>query len=479
MKKLKEIYFLFISIFLYVTIFSFFSIMRHLSSKLGDPDLSIFGQGFYTALKFGMPFFNTFEGGSHFAYHNSPIFYLLLPFYAIYPSIITLNILQSLALGLGAVPLFLIARDKLGEKNALFFSILYLLYHPLHGINYDQFNELSFAVTPLFFALYFFLKRRFLPFWVCIILTLMCKEDAAFVVIFWGIYGIVLGFLEKKNFSLLATNSIIMIAIGTGYLYLSLYIIIPHFSHVHNYGYFSERYGYLGSNLPSIMANIILQPITIIKVLLQKERLLYFLEMFLPLAFIPFFSPGLLFMTIPVFLINLLSQVAFMYNTGSRYNAYLIPFIFGATVLALEKILSCAKYDDREKVRKKIFSIMFILTILCSLLINNTPLRIGFKVPMITEHQKKILFLTKTIPRDASVSTQVDILQHLCHRIHAYASYYPGSDYIFVDETSKWHREYSHWEEKLQNILNENNYEKIYDEDGIKIYRLAEGKKTL
>jgi len=153
---------LIIGILIYIIIFFFFALKRYHSAQIGDPDTSLFDQSFYTAYKYGLPFNNTFEyynnfiGISHFGIHNSFIFYLILPFYSIYPSCITLLILQCMAMGIGAVPVYLIAKDRLDQKTALIFALMYLLYHPMHGVNYDQFNELSFSVAPLLFAVYFF-----------------------------------------------------------------------------------------------------------------------------------------------------------------------------------------------------------------------------------------------------------------------------------------------------------------------------------
>lgn len=476
--KFNEWYLLFAAILLYIAVFSFFSISRHLSSALGDPDFSIFDQSFYTALKHGLPFYNTFEASSHFAKHLSPIFYLLLPFYAIYPDIITLNIMQSAALAVGAVPVYLIAKEYFAGKTPLLFSCLYLLYHPLHGINYDQFNELSFAVAPLLFALYYFIKKKYAAFWIFFILALLCKEDASFVAVFWGLYGLGFAFLQKRpsghnaeEQKKLLVTSVMLLFVGAMYLYFSLYVIIPYFQGG-KYIYFTERYSTFGASFHEVARNIVFHPVHALKVLFQKEKLAYFFELFLPLGFTPFISPGLLVMSFPTFFINMLSDNSSMYNSGNRYSAYIIPFLFGAAIMGVDKLLKNVKTDKKDKVKNNIMAIMFTLTILCSLFLNNTPLRSGFKVPVVTEHQEKILALAKTLPKDASISTQVDILQHVCHRVHAYSGYYAGSEFILVDEKTKWYSMHARWDENLPKILSLGKYEKIYDEDGIKLYRL-------
>ncbi len=476
--KLKPFHWLIIGIILYTLLFTYFGTVRHLSSYYGDPDTSINDQSMYTALKYGMPLFNTFEKCSHFGVHTSPLFYLLLPFYAIYPGTPVFIFLESFAIALGALPLYLLVRMKMGEEKALLFALLYLLYHPLHGVNYDQTNEMCFSICPLLFALYLFFSRRFALFWIAMIIFLSCKEDAAFVAIFWGLYGAVLYFLEKRQSLPLLIHSILMILIGFVYLYVALYIVIPHYHPEHLVVNFHFRYRHLGFTMHEVIRTIITKPLYIISFLLQKEKILYILELLVPLAFLPLLSPALLWMTLPSFGINLLSTCPQMYNTGGRYSAYIIPFLFVAAVFSYEKLVNRQKPEQRERFGSRLMRTMLVLTILSTLFLDQSPLRIGFFVPPITPHQMKILALVKTIPPEASISTQVDILKHVCHRVHAYSGYHKGSEYIFVDERSLWYSQHAQWDKILPAILATGDYEKIYDDEGIKIFRRCTSSTT-
>jgi len=476
LSRIKPLHWLIFGMALYTILFTFFGTMRHLSSYYGDPDTSINDQSMYTALKYGMPLFNTFEKCSHFGVHTSPLFYLLLPIYAICPGTPMFVFLESFAIALGALPIFLLARKRLDEDKALLFAVIYLLYHPLHGVNYDQTNEMCFSICPLLFALYFFISRRFGPFWIAMILFLGCKEDAAFVAIFWGLYGGVLYLIEKRQSLALLIHSILMIAAGIAYLYVALYIVIPHYHPEHLVVNFHFRYRHLGFTMHEIIWTVITKPLYILGFLLQKDKIVYMLELLVPLAFLPLLSPALLWMTVPSFGINLLSTCPQMYNTGGRYSAYIIPFLFAAAVLSYEKMVNRQKPENRERFANRLIRTMLALTLLSTLLLNHSPLRIGFFVPPITSHQKKILALVKTIPPEASISTQVDILKHVCHRVHAYSGYHEGSEYILVDERSLWYNQHAQWDRNLPAILETGAYEKIYDDEGIRLYRLCRPK---
>lgn len=65
---------------------------------------------------------------SHFAVHFSPAYYLMLPFYTLFPHPVTLQILQGIFVTSGIIPVFLIAR-KYGFSliHSSLFSAIYAL----------------------------------------------------------------------------------------------------------------------------------------------------------------------------------------------------------------------------------------------------------------------------------------------------------------------------------------------------------------
>lgn len=459
--------------------------MRYYSSKLGDPDVGLFGQSFYTAATYGKAFVNTFnEGGSHFRQHSSFIFYLILPFYMLYKSVVTLLFIHTLAIALGAVPVYLIAKEKISESAGLFFAIMYLLFHPVHGANYDPFSELGFVITPLLFAFYFLMKRRFFYCWIFLIITLSAKEDMSFIVMAFGLYGAYLSISEmlkvtpfKFTVNKLFINSACMVLAGAVYIYLALYVIIPHFAGGHAYGYFSERYGNLGSSLSEVAANIFIHPGLVLQSLIIKKKIFAVLEVLLPFGFLSILELPVLLIALPSMLVNLLSNYEFMYNSGTRYLAPWIPFIVISAIFGMSKMLNSINDPAaRERRFRRLSVFLLVFMILVSLIIDNTPFRIGFRYPKIDAHQRIILYMVKEIPPDASVSTQVGIYNFLCNRMEAYCGYKEGVEYIMVDSTSKWYSEQANWDKIMPKVLARGDYELVDEHDGIQIYRKINAK---
>ena len=110
------------------------TILKHNAFLTSGFDLGIFNQAFSTTLFDGKLFYETADlsfnpGGSFFGVHFSPILFLLLPFYAIYPSVENLLVMQTVILALGAFPIYWMSRDKLG-KNVRAYCVFCLLHLP-------------------------------------------------------------------------------------------------------------------------------------------------------------------------------------------------------------------------------------------------------------------------------------------------------------------------------------------------------------
>jgi len=489
-----------IAMLVYTLIFSTFSLMRHFSGAKGDPDLGLYDQAFYTATQ-GRLFHNDFEGMSHFGIHNSPIFFLLLPIYAL-GGYVSLEVLMAAVLALGAWPLFRLAQKRVSPTAGVWFALMYLLFHPLHGVNYDQgFHEMGFVLTPLIFAVYFMLDHRYLPMWASIIVALTCREDVGFTVAFLGLFGLLAtagsgrpaaggpvagggpaaeSFIrpaDAANRRRLMLNSIAMLLVGALWVYLSLYVIIPHFR-PNPYGYFAERYGYLGSTLPQVLGTILTRPLLWMPKLLEWPRISYLLEFIFPTAGLCLFAPGLLIPAIPTLAINLLPPNYDMCTTGSRCASMVIPFFWCAAVLGLQKV--AARESDpvrRERKVRRWITTAFTLTLLFTLAFNCTPFNDPFhRMPRITDHSRLVMRMARQVPPQATVATQAGIYQFLSRREGCYAMrYQPGVEYILVDrsprnERDKWFR-HAGWDRVLPQLISSGAYEVLADEDGVILLR--------
>ncbi len=110
-----------------------------------------------------------------------PILLLLAPLSALIPGPEALIVVQTSALALGAVPIYLLANDALDSRRAGgAFAAAYLLLPGLHGAALAGFDPLV-LLGPLFLTLVWCLERRaWRGFYLLVALCLMVRDDAAF-----------------------------------------------------------------------------------------------------------------------------------------------------------------------------------------------------------------------------------------------------------------------------------------------------------
>jgi uncharacterized membrane protein len=123
----------------YFLVYATLSVLRHLSYHSLGFDLGLYDQVFWNTSQ-GRILESTMSQGmpiphSQMSDHFSPIYLALEPFYLAFPHPETLVVLQTLALTLGAWPIFLLARLKLSEGYALLWVAVYFLSVPLAYIN--------------------------------------------------------------------------------------------------------------------------------------------------------------------------------------------------------------------------------------------------------------------------------------------------------------------------------------------------------
>jgi uncharacterized membrane protein len=119
----------------YFIVYSTLSVLRHESYHSFGFDLGLFDQVFWNTTQ-GRPFESTMSQSlpvphSLLGDHFSPVFLLLMPFYFVFPHPETLLVLQTLALALGAWPVYLLAKLKLPAGYAVLWVLAYFLVVPL------------------------------------------------------------------------------------------------------------------------------------------------------------------------------------------------------------------------------------------------------------------------------------------------------------------------------------------------------------
>jgi len=433
---------LFVAIVTYGIVFSYFTVLKHNVFQSNAWDLGIFDQSLYTTVHNGKLFYNTVElylnsGGSYFTVHFSPILFLLLPVYAINSSPTTLLIIQSFALSLGALPLYLIAKKLLqSNKTAFMLAIAYLLYPALQGANWYDFHTAALLPVLFFSLCYFMITQRWKLYFPCVLLAVMVEEHAVFAVLIIAAYyffasGNIKSFpkLTKPLVMDGKMASIITLLICIVYYAISIYVksyfpIDPNYVELLKA---TASYSVLGlKGDPTLFPfYVISNPQNAFNALMYDYPLkfLYMIFLFGPLLFIPFKSK-LTVGVIGLLALFLFSNYEAYYLIGNQYPLYVVPLIFMAAIYGLRKI----DIHFRTPLLKTmlVVTLLFIISTSPISPISNTFAREGllwYPTTSLKQNENTVSLndLVNVIPSNASVLTQNKIFPHVSHRINAYA----------------------------------------------------------
>ncbi|MEM1333762.1 MAG: DUF2079 domain-containing protein, partial [Actinomycetota bacterium] len=172
----------------YVWYFSVRSLNNHHALGTSTYDSALYDQGVWLLSRFEEPFV-TLMGRNLFGDHTSFVLLFLVPIYWVFPGAGVLFIAQSVAIGAGAIPVFLYGRKRLGnEWYALFAAFAYLVHPAVGWTNLENFHPDGFLGAFVGFAIYAALERRWRMYAVFVVLSLLVKEDASLVVVPLGVW---------------------------------------------------------------------------------------------------------------------------------------------------------------------------------------------------------------------------------------------------------------------------------------------------
>lgn len=314
-------------------LFGALALLRHWTFHSTASDLAVFDQVLWNTIH-GRFMESTLslarcEPHSFFGDHFSPALLLILPLYALVPGPETLIVVQTIALALGVWPVYLLARRFLPtSEQRLVWVAAYLLSAPLSFIALFDFHEITLAVAPLGFALYFLATRRTVPMIVCLLVALLAKEEVAVI----GVgFGVALAFQRRWWPSALVTVGSIVAFVVT------LKVIIPAFAAGAPYQYLS-RYASLGRDEGEIARTLLLDPLRALRVLGQGEvgsKVVFVLSLFGPGLGLALRSKWALVTSVPTLGYLMLSDYGGFHTLHNQYGAPLIPLALGTSILGV------------------------------------------------------------------------------------------------------------------------------------------------
>jgi uncharacterized membrane protein len=352
--------------------------------------------------------------------HFTPALLLWLPLYSLFPSPITLSVLQVTLITTAGIVLYFLARCYLEPSLASWLSVSFYGANAVLGPTLANFHDSS--QTPLFiFTLLLALEKRW---WLlfCLMASLipLIREDAGIMLFSIGTYLVV-----SKRFPRIG---IALCVSSLGYMLLLTNVIMPLFSADISRRFMLERFGQYASGSEASTLDIIKGMLTRPGVLLAElvtpidRTLLYLLGHWLPLAFVPAISPAAWLVSGFPLLKLLIGKGDSVLAINIRYALTVVPGLFYGAILW---------WSQHRQTFTPSFRRVWIGCITLSLVftLSSNPNRtLSFAVPDAIQpwvyvslprqwqHAAQIRSLLPQIPADASVAATTYLIPHLSSR---------------------------------------------------------------
>ena len=408
-------------------------------------DIGIFSQMFHR-MSTDLTAITTLERDrvlSHFAVHISPIFYLMLPFYKVFPHVETLEVLQIWVVFSAVIPLRLLLKRLNFSKSINSLIIAWFVLIPVMTTAGGYHLHENCFLVPLIIWLFYFISSE--QKWKILLVTLLLlfvKEDAFIYVVSIGLY-----FLFQKRFSLSSqTKKWIILAdfiLPVLYFALGLYLL-----NTYGEGGMVSRFEpYLleGENgILSVLKNLILHPTYVFSKLLIAKKLGYLFFVLAPLAFLPLVQRNWsnYLLCLPLIVINLLPDWPYQYDIGFQYSYGSQTLLFIMALLALED-LKVSKFIKE----KTTVAIVIVGIIMSGTLLHHFTHNWSFNVGYYFEHKEKfdtMRYTLESLPEEASVVTEGGYTPALRNHQYLYDIFYHNDkkaddsiDYIVIPREQK------------------------------------------
>lgn len=410
----------------YFLVYTTLSVLRHESYHSFGFDLGLFNQIFWNTTQ-GRPLESTMSQAlpvphSLLGDHFSPVFFLLMPFYYAAPHPETLLVIQTLALALGAWPVYLLAKLKLPTGYAPWWVVAYLLFVPLAYINLYDFHEVAYSVAPLGFALYFLERGRRGWFLVSLLFTFLVKEEMGLIGAGFGAY-VLLGKRDwKLGLAVLAGSLLAFLAV--------IQVAIPFFAGGRSYPYIADRYAQVGGSPRGILTTLVTDPLRIVRALVQPKKAYFVVGIFGSTLGLSALAGWAALLLLPGLSYLLLSNYLPQFSFTSQYSAPLIPLVVGTAILALARL--------PEPAQRPVMAAVVVSSLVFSWAYGDLPFSRKFDPSQYSTPPRYAAFVPQLaqIAPNARVSAENGFPSHLSERRYIYDYGFEGiqdAEWVVLD----------------------------------------------
>ena len=464
-----------LGIILYVVLFTYWQVLLYRGLHMGITDLGYFDQSNYNTLHgrvlqvsfdIPSPYRDVQSSNSPHLFAQHPFVLMLLlvfPLYALVPHTYTLFFIQAFAAAIGALAIYLLAKDLLDDEwPAVALSLAYLLHPTLQFITVNMFTfgfHPENLFPPLFlFTFYFLHKGKWVPFGIFFLLSVLVVESYTLVCAALGVYVILRWRWPRRRWL-----GVGMIAVALAWLVLSLKVIVPHFK--------------VGGGLPWFVndmkgGRVILDRFGDILTVIIPAFLEYMGYVLGPFLFLPVLGISVSAIALPILAVNF-SALLIGYGAPASYTGWqsnpIVP------VMGLGAVYGLAWLRKRvPAARHVLFSVaIIVVALLCDLWYGPLPFSLDVQPGQYGVDPARaaaIDKLAKIVPEEAILSADYYLGSQFTRRpwLYWFPDRFADAQYVLVDRSSEWSVVY---EQPLTHLASSPYHEVAFDEEDMVLYR--------
>ena len=410
--------------------FSALAVLRNDAFNSGRFDLGNMTQVVWSTVH-GHPLQMTDTGGeqiSRLGAHTDVLLAAFAPLWLLWPDPSLLLVSQAVLVGLGALPVFWLARKHLGsQRAALGFALAYLLYPPVQWLVLDDFHAVALACPFLLFAFWYLDEDRVVAFAVFAGLAALTKEEIGFVVAGLGLWYALARGRRRAGLAIAAA--------GTACSLLAILVVLPAFGDGESDFY--RRYAEVGGSPGGIVETALTDPLQLLRVAFDGTGAGYLFRLVVPFA-LAVLAPLALLPALPELAINLLSSTRTQTSIHFHYTAAITPALVAASIFGAARISR-----RRPRAPVPLAGLTLVLCLVAGWRLGPIPLwshvpggdDLAADVWRVTSHDRTLEQALELIPPNAVVSASNTVGAHLSERRRILSFPYRGdADWVIVDE---------------------------------------------
>ena len=387
---------------LYATYFSVRTVGVHRGLGTSAYDFALYDQGLWLISRGDTPFV-TLMGRNLFGDHSSFILLLLVPFYWVISSTSLLFVVQSIAIALGALPVYYFSKSCMrSEGLGALMAVLYLVHPAIGWTNLENFHPDSMLGVLVATAIWAAHSKRWRWYWAAVALALLVKEDVAFVLVPLGVW---VGVYHHRRFGLITS----LVSLAT--MAVMFLVVMRGLTGVTFRNSWRVPFGGIGG----FFATLVTKPLDFARYIASEDRPMYVWQMLSPMAFVFAYRPALALVGVVMLASNVVSTFWYQHYIHYHYSLIIVPCIVMGSAWALGKMSRNVMNASAVLVAMASFLTAFLWSPL-PLSLSTTQHWTAQSAPVVAAREA-----LEFVPGDVSVAAYHSVSAHLARRVEIYS----------------------------------------------------------